>query len=335
MRIRDLAFIGFALTAFGCSRPPKAVFIDLDLIDRLERPPEVALSKWKPKPRVSIPAQQATLPRSPGVLLLDRAEGKIQLARKLIEADREMAIRTLSRRLASARSEEIDKDKLKALEALEKEQIAYLRQVYDQLFEIFDRYARQRGPKSGRADLLKVRKPDLYVSRTSPTKYAQQQKAELDAILAEIKKLDQTYDRQAQDLLNNAQVYLGSQQGSLQAQFETLRANAIDQAQRDARSAIGKSSQTTDLKLGQNKSVVVSEVRGESVRVAGSSQSTEPVQGLDTSPVVSLAERRASLEQQLEIWLKTNGFVRASTRSAGSDQTEEFNSWRKSHRLGR
>src|SRR5688500_12123319 len=111
MRIRDLAFIGFALTAFGCSRPPRAVFIDLDLIDKMERPPELALPKWKPRARVSFPDRQVTLPRSPGVLLLDKAEGKIQLARKLIEADREMAIRTLGRRLAAARSEEIDKDK--------------------------------------------------------------------------------------------------------------------------------------------------------------------------------------------------------------------------------
>src|SRR5262245_4039021 len=142
MRLRDLAFIGFALTAFGCSQPPKAVFVDLNLIERRSRPPELAINNWKAKPKVAIPTHQAVLPRSSGVVLLDRAEGKIELARKLIEADRETAIKTLSRRLALARSEEIDKDKLKALEALTREQIEHLHRVYDELYVIFDQYAR-------------------------------------------------------------------------------------------------------------------------------------------------------------------------------------------------
>lgn len=334
MRLRDLVLIGFALTAFGCSQPPKAVFVDLESISRKEQPKAMTAPKLRSPINVAIAPKQATLPRSAGTLILDKAEGKIEIARKLILADRNTAIRTLSRRLAAIRSEEIDVQKIKALEDLEARQIAYLSGIYDQLFTIFRRYAVSRGPKSVRAEVLRVRKPDLYVSWTNPTNFAEKQKAELDALRVAIRHLDDEYNRQANELLDNAQIQLSSDRGGLQAKYETLRASAIDQAEADARRTIEKSSQATDLNLGQNRSVVVSEVRGESVRIAGSSQSTNPAPNIDSSPVVSLGERRASLEQQLEIWLRTRGFVRAKTRSEGTDVTEEFIAWRTSHRLG-
>jgi hypothetical protein len=334
MQLRDLVLIGFALTAFGCSQPPKAVFVDLEAIARKEQPKAIAITGSRAPILEPIAPKVVTLPRSTGTLILDKAEGKIEIARKLILADRNTAIRTLSRRLAAIRSEEIDLQKIKALNDLEERQTAYLAGIYDQLFAIFHRYAISRGPKTVRAEVLRVRKPDLYVSWTSPTDFAKKQKAELDALRAAIGNLDAEYNRQANELLNNAQIQLSSDRGGLEAKYETLRANAISQAESDARRTIEKSSQASDLNLGQNRSVVVSEVRGESVRVAGSSQPTNPVPNLDSSPVVSLGERRASLEQQLEIWLRTRGFIRAKTRSEGTDVTEEFIAWRTSHRLG-
>lgn len=334
MQLRDAALIGVALLAFGCSQPPKAVFVDLDLLARRDAPQVVDLPDLPDAKLVSIPSQDASLPKSAGVIILDRAAGKIEIARKLIETDRENAIRTLSRRLATLRSEEIETEKLRALEELRSRQAEYLETVYSQLYAIFERYAKERGPQFARAEYLQFRRPDLYISRSSPTNFAQKQREEMEALRKIVAQMDAEYNRQATELLDNVQIQLSTELGAVQARYETLKANAIGQAESDARRAIERAGASSDLNLGQNRSVVVSEVRGESVRVDGSSQSTKPISGLTPAPVVSEAERRASLEQQLEIWLKTHGFARAKSRSDGTDATEEFDAWRKSHRVG-
>ncbi|MBC8065569.1 MAG: hypothetical protein H7Y17_12110 [Chlorobia bacterium] len=327
--------IALTLTAFGCSQPPKAVFVDLEGIYLSERPKELSSPDLNPLKSVAIPQSVSTLPRSPGVLILDKAAGKIDAARKLIEADRESAIRTLGRRLAAIRSDEIDLAKLRALEEFQEKQTAYLAKVYDQLFAIFEEYAKERGPKNARADFLVIRKPDLFVSRTRPTNFAQLQREEIVRLRTLVKQLDTEYDRKATQLLNDAQIQLSSDQGSLQAKYETLRANAIEQAAKDARAAIAKSGSPSDLNLGQNRSVAVSEVRGQTVVVPGSTKLASSLPELSQGPVVSETERRKSLDQQLEIWLKVNGFARAKTATNGNDLTKEFDSWRKVHRLGR
>ncbi len=335
MRLRDSALIGVVLLAFGCAQPPKAVFVNLDQLARRDVPQVVDLPDLPDAKLTSIPPQDARLPESAGVIILDRAAGKIEIARKLIEADRESAIRTLSRRLATLRSEAIETEKLRALEELRSRQAEYMEAVYAQLYAIFQRYAKERGPKFARAEFLQFRRPDLYISRSSPTNFAQKQREEMEALRKVVAQMDAEYNRQATELLDNVQIQLSGELGAVQAKYETLKANAIGQAETDARRAIERAGASSDLNLGQNRSVVVSAVRGESVRVGGSSQSTKPISGLTPAPVVSEAERRASLEQQLEIWLKTKGFVKAKSRSEGTDLTEEFDAWRKSHRVGR
>lgn len=334
MALRESALIGVALLAFGCSQPPKAVFVDLDLLAKSDIPESVDIPDLPNAKAVLIPPQTAILPKSSGIVLLDKAAAKIELARKLIATDRENAIRNLSRRLATLRSEQIETEKLRALEELKGRQEAYLKTVYDQLFAIFEKYAKARGPKYARADWLQYKKPDLYISRTNPTNFAQKQREEMEALRKVVAQMDAEYNRQATQLLDDVQVQLSSELGAVQAKFETLKANAIDQAERDARRTIERATASSDLNLGQNRSVVVSEVRGESVRVGGSSQSSKPISGLNPVEVVSTSERRSSLEQQLEIWLKTRGFARAKVRSDGTDATEEFDAWRKSHRVG-
>lgn len=334
MQVRDLVFGAFALLAFGCSQPPKAVFVDLDLIARRDLSPEIHLPDLPGDKSVQIPSQQASIPSSDGTIILDRASGKIEIARKLIEQDRENAIRILSRRLAAVRSEQIEVDKLRALEELSTQQAQYMRGIYDQIYAIFQEYAKERGPKFARAEYLQYRRPDLYISRSNPTNFAQKQREEMNALRKIITDLEADYQKRATQILDDAQIHLSGEVGAVQAKFETLKANAFEQALRDARRTIERATASSDLNLGQNRSVVISEVQGESIQVEGSSASPKPISSLQPVPVVSTAERKQSLEQQLEIWLKTRGRVRALTRTAGADVTEEFDAWRKSHKVG-
>lgn len=336
MRLRDLSLAICLVSAFGCSKPPEAVFVDINLIARQERPQSFDVPQYHPSAGVVIPAKTVNLPSSPGILILDRAEGKIEAARQLIQRDRELAIRTLSRRMAGVVGDEIEANKLRALEDFKRDQEALIRSVYGELFDLFEDYALARGPKVARKRLLQVRKPDLYVSRGNPTGFAEQQKAELAQVSEDIRTDDVEYDRQARQLLNEAELRLSGELGKIQLQFETEKANAIEKAQVDARQAIEKSGRDFNLNLGENKSVRVEDVPARSVGLPGATLSPPDLGPIKSQGrVVSDTERLKSLGQQLEIWLKTKGLVLSKSRSGVRDATAEFNEWRTTHQLGR
>lgn len=335
MRLRELGLLIGLTSAFGCSKQPEAVFVNLNRIAALERPESFEVPGYRPAARVSIPPTSVTLPRSPGILILDQAAGQIDAARRLIEADREAAIRTLSRRLAAVRGSEIEAEKLKALEALRAEHEALIRSVYGRLFEIFEDYAIIRGPKVARKRLLEVRKPDLYISRGNPTNFAEQQKAELAKVSEDIRTDDVEYDRRARALLEEAELKLGTDLGQLQLRFENQKANAIERAQSDARRTVESAGRGFDLNLGENKSVMVSDVPGQTVQLPGARVGSSEIAELSRAPVVSDAERLKSLAQQLEIWLKTKGYILSQSSAGARNATAEFDEWRRTHQLGR
>ena len=90
-----------------------------------------------------------------------------------------------------------------------------------------------------------------------------------------------------------------------------------------------------DSQIGAGTSLHVPAASGHKVTVPGTSQPKAmpptDVRGLMESP----AERRLLIEQQVEIWLRTNGWKRAATAKAGRDGTQEFNQWRATYKAGR
>lgn len=307
-------------------------------LSRISAPEEAVLPGPESPPAskgVTLSSQQVTLPKSAGMTLYDRAEGKIAEARKLIEQDRQLAKRTLSRRLAAIKNKEIDDSKRKALEDLYANQAKYLDGVYDQLFAIFREFAEKRGPKSVRVELLLSKRSIFAPGRLKTADIAAKQAQELADVRRAIQDLDDAYDSEAERLLTDAEFKLSVDQGQLQAQFETMRANAIEQADKEAQRAIDKATGNADLNLGQNRSMAVNSVSSRTVTVPGSVANRRPIE-FDKRPnsVTTEKERKHELEQQLEIWLKTRGYNRAKSSRDGRDATNEFDAWRKTHRFG-
>jgi len=360
MRLREITLILPALAAFGCSRAPEAVFVDLERIVRQEQQPHAMVLPALPRlqPAIILP-RIATLPRTAGIVILDQAGGKIDEARRLIEADRRQAIQTLTQRLRLVQTDKFDAERIKAIDELEKAQIAQLQALYARLMVIFEAYARERGPKTVRADLLQVRNPELYPSRNTPADFAkltgkkpisgtpvevspsaippsftEQQRAELIELAAQIKALDRQYEAEANQLLASTIAQITSNERAILEEIDRQYRASLTQAQRSAQETIEGRRAPTNLNLSQNRSVVVSAVEGRSVGVPGSTGAAAVVNGLALDPIVDAQHIRRSIEQQLEIWLKTRGLVRARTRRAGREATDEFIEWRTSHRLG-
>ncbi|MCC7230261.1 MAG: hypothetical protein IT203_07685 [Fimbriimonadaceae bacterium] len=337
MHRRRIAIVFALVTASGCARPPEAVFVDMARVIAVEdQRPDVSHQANQARiPNQSLPPKLAAVGGAKEVLIRDKAEATIDSALAKIKEERESAIRVLTRRLGALRSAEIDQQKQEALTELAERQSAYLKDVYDQLYAVFRAYARDRGPAKFRIEFLQVKKPDLFVSRTSQTPFAAQLAKELTSLRSHVKELDAEYAKQANSILNQAESTINAEQGAIQSKFETLRANALERAAVDARQTIGESQGATELHLGANRSVRVPATAAHRVTIPGSNGSPIPSPSSTSQNVTSEADRATIVKQQLEIWLKSRGLVRSDTRSGARDATDEFVLWRKTHQVGR
>lgn len=337
MHRRRIAIVVALITASGCARPPEAVFVDMARVMAVEDqgPDFVTQANRARTSNLSIPPKLAEVGGAKEVVIRDKAESTIDSALEKIKEERESAIRVLTRRLGTLRSAEIDQQKQEALDELAERQAAYLKQVYDQLYAVFKAYARDRGPEKFRIEFLQVKKPDLFVSRTSQTPFAAQLAKELATLRSHVKELDAEYAKQATAILNQAESTINAEQGAIQSKFETLRANALERAAADARRTIGESQTATELHLGANRSVRVPATVSHRVTIPGSNGTPTPEPSKAIPIVTADADRATMVEQQLEIWLKSRGLVRSDTRSGARDATNEFVLWRKTHQVGR
>jgi hypothetical protein len=283
-------------------------------------------------PRVAI------LPPLRSVVIEDLAATQIDEAQRLIAEDRGRAIATLSLQLANARKKVLEAEKIAAEQALENRQEAYWNEVYDQLFEVFREYAIKRGPESVRLLVLRNRTAELFPSRATFTgmvlkpSFREIDEKEIQELIVRMAGLDREYAAKADAILKAAADDLTKERVAIQSKWEAEKARAESDARKEAMESIGKRT-TADLNLGQNRSVRVAPVGGKSIGIAGTETTIDDFVGLVPVPVTSLRERRISLEQQLEIWLKTSGYTR-SFDPGGLDYTEEFDSWRKKHQFG-
>ena len=337
---RSVLILG-VVAAFGCSQAPKAVFVDLTAVakrDAVAAPVIPDLGKIASGP---ILPRAAKLDPVRSVTIEDRAAEDIDAARDLIDSDRRRAIESHEQRGMKAAEEEIRTQRLTEEHEFENGLKDYWSAVYDELYAVFREYAQKRGPLEVRATVLSASKPDAFPSRARFSEMVLQPTfAELNAekvreIVAEIGVRDSDYRKQASDIIRRANRELDAMRKQIGVRFEQRIREAAAKAKSDAIKAIGPSPTSSDLKLGQNKSVRTTPVRAESVAIAGTASSGNEFRGLQSVPITDARERRLSLESQLEIWLKTSGYVRSFVRSGRNDYTEEFDSWRKKHRLGR
>jgi len=340
MRLHNRISIVCAIAVFGCSPAPKAVFVDLNAIEVRDQAQLPVVPLIGEVASTVILPRVAIMPPLRSVTIQDLAADQIGEARRLIAEDRQRALTTLTRQLKEARQKEIDTQRIAAEQEVAQRLAEYWSRVYDELYAVFKAYALERGPTELRLELLKSRKPELFPSRSTFTEMvtgpsmAEENEAEIRERVIQIAGLDAKYAVDANRILSEAQVALKLEREAIRQKYAQMTAQAEKDAAREAQDAIRRVSASTDLNLGQNRSVTISPVAGRTLTVPGSESAPGEFVGLNIPGVTEGSERRRSLEAQLEIWLKTKGYVRSRSRSDANDSTEEFDSWRKTHRLG-
>jgi hypothetical protein len=337
LRARHLASILVLATALGCAKEqPKAVFVDVGSILAAE-PPFRAETIDLPKPPSGIGPQSYTLAPMAGRALSDRSHGQIQEARRILEQDRRQAQRTLERRLRTIYQTEVEAKAQDEIAAVQAKEAALLDAAYAEIRTLFEAYAEKRGPLSVRLELVTNPQRHRFDYRPPEPGSAQVQREqeEIRTLRRQIAELDATYDTQANAILAQAQDTLDRDLTRLRAEIEERKTAAGERAQSEAAKQVKESREGLDLQIGRTSGLRVPPAPGRKVNVAGTAAPEPPpatdVRGLMESP----EERRVLLEQQVEIWVKINGYRRVATPSGATNATQEFKAWRATYKAGR
>src|SRR4051794_18311827 len=118
------------LTALGCSQQqPRAVFVDVNSVLASD-PAFVAPAVKTPTPPRTVGPSSLVLNAMPGRTLVDHSHGQIAEAKRILEQDRQQALRSLETRLRTIYSTEIDAKAQAALAARLPKDQAILNEAY-------------------------------------------------------------------------------------------------------------------------------------------------------------------------------------------------------------
>lgn len=257
------------------------------------------------------------------------------MAKQLIAANRGKSIASLSSMLKQIYLAQAKDQIDRMTREQQPESDAILTAVLADLRALFERYADDRGPLLAHLSALS-RSNDLSdepvpegADRIETSRIEQANK-----LRAQIRQMDSAYDQQAQVLLDAAYAKIDEEIRKLQAEADQIRAAAAAQAQAEAESKANKTQTAINVELKGLVPDVLPPVPSRRVVVPGSPSLPEAPTDKTDAIFGSLDERRRLLDHEVDIWIKTTGRQRSSSKAGARDATEDFLRWRSAHTVG-
>lgn len=324
MRRNSLLLVSWvAGIAVGCAPPPERVTVDLDRV-----PPTISRS-WPAQPLPTAPdpfePQSVSLEPLPGqVVLLQEGRKRLEAAQKLVEQSRREAYDHMLRVLRGTYRSEIKRWAEERLEQLGPTRTAEYDSAFGQLRALFEQYADARGPKMARLALI-VGFPDWTASTEGRNARWSEEAKRLQA---EVRALDAEFAQGAARLLAHASQSIEQEAARVQREVQAAFAEADARAERTASEQMASARRELDSLLAGRTELQLNAEPGERLELSGSS----PVKSMPQLP--DSKEPEPELRQELELWLRSQGYVLAPPGTRGRDVTKEFVAWRAAHQVG-
>ena len=316
----------------GCQRPTTAAYVDLNKIpaDTIPIPKGGEVGTATPAP---LPGDQQTLPRLEGAQVsMSQTAERVRVAKKLIQKNREQALKGLTSALYRAYSREAEAESRLKEQDLVKASETMWNAAFGRISELLKDHAGARAPLANRLAFLigfPFRNPK---ERPRPenkvdAKAYDEAVAAWEKILAE----DKVFAARVQAILEQVQAEVDSKKVDQKVAFTRALNAAADRSRAEANQAVasklpefvGTLSERTDVRIPPTPEKTVSLGPVPPIATAAP-RSAQPQTNL----------RLLLLEQDLKIWLAQNGYVRAKDANSGRDRTQEFADWLKARRAG-
>lgn len=316
----------------GCKPPATMVFVDLDRLT--EGHAQVGQpAPLRTTPLSSLPGASRTLSGQQGAQIdLSATADRVRDARRLIEENRQQALRGLTRALYRSYARAVEAERELKVRDLEKVSEALWDAAFGQISQRLQGHARTRLPMQNVLALI-VGFPYENPGRL-PRPEDRHDAKRLDLAIQAWKDLltaDRAFAEEAERILGQVRQELDSRRVQIQVDLSQGLNSAAEKSQMEAQQALqsslpdflGTLSQRPDLRL---PAVPPTSVILPPVPVPTLSDPRRQAERLDL--------RREFLEQELSIWLAQNGYVLARNPGLSRDRTKEFAAWIKQRQPG-
>ncbi len=319
--------LGVGLLLGGCAESPERVWVDRAAL-QAEAGFSVRPAPLPPVPP-ALPAETFELPYQGETTMADPNPELRGAALRRLEVDRDKALTQLRRRLREVYEEEAARLEAARLSSLRPEQEALLARAQAQIREIFFGYAAQRGPLVARWTVLTLL-PE-YRPNHSPDarRFVREITAEAQAIEAQLKGLEELYRTEANAILNRVQAQIDRDLTEMRAEIQRLRLEADARADAEATRQILENRSELSLQFAELSPIELAGTQGAEVVVPGVEAPARSPSGAALRSIAETLAPEKLLDRQLAIWLSTENYELASSKSKGRDATEEFRDWRR------
>lgn len=324
-----------AILISGCaSTQPERVFVDADRVLASEPVPKIErLPLPHPPPGTStVVVKQMGLPLS---TTTDRTKHRLEQAKDLIEQNRTHSIAALSSMLERVYVAQANDAALKREHAARGDQEAILTAALDRLHIIFVEYGGDRGPLLAHLNVLtgntNLTDEEIPENADGVTRFTTTRS---NAIRAKIRALDANFDAEASLLLDQATQEIQAELDQLNQRAATEVGEAKARAAKEAEANAALTKATLDVKVQGLVPEGLEAVPDRTAVVAGTAPlPLPPPHG--AGPIFgSLEQRRRIVEEEIDLWIRSTGRLRATSSAGGPDVTEEFLKWKSAHKVG-
>lgn len=329
-RSKHLPWAVLALwAAAGCASGPERVTVDLASIPAVPASGgSHATTPFAPQGLEPAPAELSGVPSQ--VLQLGAAQARLDAALEVVEESRRQAYAQVLRLLQDAYRAEAQQWAAERLAELGPEMGERYDAALATLAQAFAAYADRRGPKMARLTVL-VGFPDPDPEgRRQPDPSSPRAVRSADAaerLRAEIEALDKAFSLEAKRLLNAAGSAVAADRAAIESQIQAKFADADARARSAAAEQMATARRDLDALLTSRSEWTLKPEKGRSLVVPG----TPGISGLRTRDA---AQSEHELHGDLELWLRSKGYVLARKGERARDVTKEFMAWRASLQAG-
>lgn len=328
-----LPLIAALLCGLGCQSPaPKRVYVDFEAVLASYKASPLP-SKPLPKPPGGLPAKTVSVPAVPAKSIVVQGATTTR-AREILEENRRLAVRELTRLLAQRYVREVERAGAERIKGLEPGRATAYQQATEAVWQEFLRYAEARGEKVARLTSIvgfPDPNPQSLPPRTPVPSFVQKDLDEAARLRREIQEMDLAYEQKIGEILAQVGKQYDVNLTEARVEIEKDRAAAMQRAESEAVQEASRTYRSlAPLLMGSQKMELAGQP-AQSVTLPAIPAPAAPPQIRERA--LTLEERRRILKSQLDIWLALNHYELADNASGGDNVTTDFVAWRQERKL--
>lgn len=322
----------------GCAPTAKVVSVDTNRAFAVTWSPSQAGSESVPKPPSGLGAASVVLPGRQRLTIQDQSTANEGDVRRAIADQQRRDLERLIRRLSDVYENDAKRFEDEQMRLLYEQTDRAYQEAVLALREVFERYARTRGPVLAKLTIISGF-PDPNPKSNPPGANATKNQKHWFEVTKryreDLKRIDDDYDSEARALLGSVSDEALESIQAINQRVVDFRAEMDLKAQREARKQVRTTMRDLGLQLADVTEAWLPDLASDSVRV-GASPPPKPAPDVPLEFARNGEKAgREEMQSELRIWGALNRYRVIEPKPGIPDKTDDFIQWRQQRSGGR